>query len=229
MTDSGAELKRARRTATRFSMVDGSLWVVAVFAVAVALGGWLRPARTGASERVADAASLAIVSAEWDSIAQGGGRTGADSAPVVVEFSDYECPFCRASEGVLAPARQQGSVRIAYFHLPLNIHPAARGAALAAICAEAQGRFAQMHDLLMNTDSWRSDRDWVALGARSGVRSRDEFASCLRSAAASNRLERDMSLARRLGVRATPTYFTQRLRSQGAMTRETLKQMVEAK
>lgn len=83
----------------------------------------------------------------------------------------------------------------------------AEGAARAAICAEFQGRFRQMHSLLMETSEWQEDGEWVSLARWAEVPDVDEFETCLGGNRVERRLLEDRELADALGVTATPTFF----------------------
>jgi protein-disulfide isomerase len=75
----------------------------------------------------------------------------ADAKVTIIEFSDYECPFCKRAEASVAQVKQTygDKIRIAYRNYPLPFHQSARPAAQAAICANEQGKFWAMHDKLM--------------------------------------------------------------------------------
>ncbi|MBK7834796.1 MAG: thioredoxin domain-containing protein [Gemmatimonadetes bacterium] len=102
---------------------------------------------------------------------------------------DYECPYCRQQHTVLsasiAAGRSQG---VAFRHLPLAIHPRARGAALAAICADRVGRFVPMHERLFTTTTWIADTNWVREALASGVTDTATFTACMRGRSAQERL-----------------------------------------
>ena len=77
-------------------------------------------------------------------------RGPADAWITVVEFSDFECPYCGAVQATLATVLPEygTDVRVVFEHFPLSLHPYARTTAIAAECAHAQGRFWQFHDLV---------------------------------------------------------------------------------
>jgi len=82
---------------------------------------------------------------------------GAENAPVtLVLFSDFECPWCGKLEPTLAEllAKNPDKLRIVFKHLPLPMHQQAEPAALAAIAAQKQGKFWEMHDALFQTTDW---------------------------------------------------------------------------
>jgi len=107
-------------------------------------------------------------------------------------------------QGLVAP--RLDSAEVAYVHLPLAQHPAARGAALAQICTRPQGRGRQMHEYLMTNESWRSDTAWVAIAHGLGVEDTLEFKRCMLDSASSELLARGVALAKRLQVTGTPTF-----------------------
>lgn len=154
----------------------------------------------------------------WDSLAAGASRFGPQSGPIaVVEFADYECPFCRqvsaGVDSVLASSNESAVFR----NFPIPGHKLARGAALAAICATDQGRFREIHTRLMATEVWRSDSNWAREAAAAGVPDPKAFSMCLTSARATGILARDIELARRLEVPGTPTFITSRRQWSGGV------------
>jgi protein-disulfide isomerase len=139
---------------------------------------------------------------------------GADGRTVVVEYSDYECPYCaRAHEEMRAILQSRPDLTVVRRHFPLDsscnsavsrsIHPGACRLARAGICAEEQGKFADMDDAL-----FRNQRPGLDVGAIAGQLGLDleRFRACLASPQTSARLQADISAALRDGVRATPTY-----------------------
>lgn len=125
----------------------------------------------------------------------------------VLEFADYECPFCRASQPSVDSAVSQGSLEVVWVHLPLvGLHPEAERAARAAICgAEALGR-PDVHNQLLSTSAW-ADGHWREFALDLSISPR-ELADCMDSQAVTERLERDAELARSLGISATPTFVS---------------------
>lgn len=148
------------------------------------------------------------IAEQWPALTTGGARLDTRGVAVrMVEFSDYQCPFCQRS----APAVERflanhPEVGVVYRHFPLSFHPAAEGAALAAICAEAQGRFQAMHRRLFETTEWQQDPNWLREAESAGVDDLEEFSRCLGDDAAAARLADDMELGRRLGISGTPTF-----------------------
>lgn len=135
-------------------------------------------------------------------------RIARSVAPVVlVEFADYECRICRAQHDMfkrLGGTPGIGSVVVR--HYPLSRYAPSEGAARAAICAEEQGRFPEMHDRLLATEAWVTDANWTREASAVGIADLDAFEACLSSPKTTARLQSDIELARRLGVTGTPAY-----------------------
>ena len=148
------------------------------------------------------------ISREWNDFIQVGGRIDEGSGPVaLVEFSDYQCPFCKQAHREISTfLTRNPDVGILYRHFPLSIHPAAEGAARSAICAERQGRFRRMHVRLFETSEWQTDTNWTREAIAAGVVDTLQFKACLHSELTSTRLERDKSLGDHLAVSGTPTF-----------------------
>jgi protein-disulfide isomerase len=106
--------------------------------------------------------------------------TGGSSAPVtIIEFSDFQCPFCRAAESSLKQVRQKygDQVKLVYMDFPLGFHPHAMDAARAARCAADQDKFWQFHDALF-LDQKKLDPDDLRQTATKIGLDRDQFNTC---------------------------------------------------
>ena len=135
--------------------------------------------------------------------------TGAASAAVtIIEFSDFQCPFCRAAESSLEQVRQKygDQVRLVYMDFPLSFHPHAMDAALAARCAADQGKFWQFHDALF-LDQKKLDPDSLKQTATRIGLDRNKFDTCFSSHRHSAGIRQDMGEGTALGVTGTPTFF----------------------
>lgn len=168
--------------------------------VAVALSDWRAETRL-ANQRAGI----------WDSLLTSPLVLGNPMAEfTVVEFSDYECPYCRQVHSAVAQfLSSTDTVRLIVLNLPLPQHKLAQAAARAAICADAQGRFAAMHSRLMTSEKWRSDSNFAREAALAGIRDGAAFARCRVDSVTTLRLERDLHFASVLSVRATPTFLGQ--------------------
>jgi protein-disulfide isomerase len=135
----------------------------------------------------------------------------ADARVVVLEFSDFQCPYCGKFEQTTLPElRRQyidpGTVLFAFRNLPLeSLHPLARGAAEAAVCAGEQGNFWPMHDLQFSRQR-ELGKDSIATYAKELGLSSGTFQACLTGRARAL-IDADVKLARSLGISSTPTFL----------------------
>jgi Na+/H+ antiporter NhaA len=143
---------------------------------------------------------------------------GSIDAPVtVVEYGDFECPYCGQAEPVVRELlRDFGDVRYVWRHLPLtDVHPHAQLAAKAAEAAADQGAFWEMHDLLLDNQDALSPSDLVGYAERLGL-DVEEFSENLGAQAGSSRVAEDVDSADLSGVSGTPTFFVNGRRHYGA-------------
>lgn len=152
----------------------------------------------------------------------------ADAPVTLVVFSDYQCPFCARLEATLAELerRYPGRLRRVAKHNPLSFHEHARPAAAAAICAQAQGRFREMHESLFSSQEHLT---LAALKNRASVLGLDlaRFERCLRSATTEARIVADQKSAARVGARGTPTTFINGRKLAGAQPIDRFVALVE--
>jgi protein-disulfide isomerase len=138
---------------------------------------------------------------------------GAASAPVtIVEFMDYECPYCQGFAQTDFPALKArhidtGNVRYVLVNFPLPRHPRARPAAVAAACAEAQGKFWPMHERLLAKDAGPLRDEDFTRHARALALDLDAFGRCRVERADASWLEVDAAAARAAGVSGTPSFL----------------------
>jgi protein-disulfide isomerase len=134
---------------------------------------------------------------------------GTASAPVtIVEFSDFQCPFCRAAEGSLKEVQQKygDQVRLVYMDFPLGFHPHAMDAARAARCASDQDKFWPFHDALF-LDQKKLDPNGLKQTAVKIGLDGNKFDSCFATAEHDAGIRKDMAEGNSLGVTGTPTFF----------------------
>jgi Na+/H+ antiporter NhaA len=155
---------------------------------------------------------------------------GPIDAPVtVVEYGDFECPYCGQAEPVVRELLGDfADVRYVWRHLPLSdVHPRAQLAAEAAEAAAAQGAFWPMHDVLLTHQEALRPADLIAYAEQLGL-DVDRFADDLRSDAGASRVAEDVDSADLSGVTGTPTFFVNGRRHYGAYDIETLSRAVRA-
>jgi Na+/H+ antiporter NhaA/predicted DsbA family dithiol-disulfide isomerase len=156
-------------------------------------------------------------------------RGPADAPVTVVEYGDFECPYCGRAERVIRELLTDfGKLRYAWRHLPLSdVHPRAQLAAEASEAAAAQGRFWEMHDLLLEHQGDLRPSDLEAYAKRLDldlVRFRED----LRRHVYASRVEEDVDSADLSGVTGTPTFFINGRRHDGAYDIDTLSAAVRA-
>ncbi len=159
----------------------------------------------------------------------GAPRVGPESAPVqIVEFSDFQCPYCsRASQVVKEVLAAYGDrVSVTYRHFPLEFHPQAHRAAQAATCAGEQGRFWPFHDALFAEQQSWSDGNFDGVADRAGVNARD-LRACLDSGRAAARVDADAEIGRRVGTTGTPAFYVNGIPISGAQPFEAFAEVID--
>lgn len=167
----------------------------------------------------------------WERLQEIGIRSGDPDAPVqLVEFTDLECPACARYEGTLRALmnRHQGKVSRVFVHFPLEMHPFARRAALAAECAEAQGAFDRMIVALYGSQLDFSSNPWVRLAADAGVGDTSAFARCLLRPEDHPRIERGSGISAQLQLGGTPSLLINGFLYPGAPQDSTLERAVRS-
>jgi Na+/H+ antiporter NhaA len=155
---------------------------------------------------------------------------GPAEAPVtVVEYGDFECPYCGRAEPIVRELLGDfGDVRYVWRHLPLSdVHPNAELAAEAAEAAAAQGVFWEMHDLLLDHQGELRPLDLHAYAEQLDL-DLDRYREDLRHHAHAPRVEEDVDSADISGVTGTPTFFVNERRHEGAYDIDTLSAAVRA-
>jgi protein-disulfide isomerase len=215
-----------------------SVLVVLAFAAGILVGyvAWGAEAAQTANQAnspVAAGAPLATQEPQYtryDIPIQGAYAFGPENAPItIVEFSDFQCPFCRRwHEQVYEPllAAYPGKIRMVYRNLPLtSIHPDAFPAAEAAMCAGEQDAFWQYHEKLFSSE---------ALGSQIYTQYAQElsldmttFEACMADHKYQEAVQMDTDFAIDLGIRSTPTFFINGLPVVGAQPLDVFKQVID--
>jgi len=211
----------------------GALLIVASAVVACARKDAVPAVQTSAASGGDVSASPAMASPAGkptdsvSTLADKGRIRGAETAPIwVVEISDFQCPYCKRwhdeSYAILDKEFvQTGKVRLAFLNFPIpSLHPNARAASEAAMCASVQGKFWELHESLFTTqEAWAPQKNpmpmfdslAVAAGA-DGARWR----SCMSSHAAGPIIDADRQRTSASGVQSTPTFFIGDQKLEGA-------------
>ena len=155
---------------------------------------------------------------------------GPANAPVtIVEFSDFQCPYCRQTQSTLKQlmAEYEGKIKLVFRDFPLrNIHPQAQKAAEAAQCAAEQQKFWPYHDKLFASTNLQMDE--LKKFAQELALNMEQFTSCLDSSKYAAGIDADMQAGQQAGVNATPTFFVNGYPLSGAASYERFKELVDA-
>ena len=170
-------------------------------------GGWERvPSATGRAESSGSSADAPSSSSPpW---AVGHPQRGPDDAPVIiVEFADFQCPFCRKAQPTVTQILETygDQVRLIHMDFPLSQHPAAQGAAIAARCADEQGQFWPYHDALYANQADLSHARFKSIARTLGLAAAT-FDACLDSQRYASEIAADQSVGRQIGVSSTPSF-----------------------
>jgi len=163
-------------------------------------------------------------------VAAADGQTrGPANAPIeLIEFSDFQCPYClRANPTVTQVLSTYGDrIRFVYRNYPLASHPNARPAAEAAQCAAEQGQFWPHHDRLFADQSKLADEDLKQSAAALGLDA-TRFNACFDSHKYKARVEADMQAGNDAGVNGTPAFFINGRELSGAQPFEAFKRIID--
>jgi len=155
---------------------------------------------------------------------------GPASAPVLlVIFSDFQCPYCkRFSAAIKEVTKEYGDkVRVVFRQFPLtNIHPNAQRAAEASLCADAQGRFWDMHDLLFQNQNNLRDEDLKSRASQLGL-NMTAFNSCFDTKRFGGKVNEDVRAGSAAGVEGTPAMFVNGRFLYGSRSAEEISQVID--
>lgn len=158
-----------------------------------------------------------------------GPSKGDAKAPVtIVEFSDYECPYCARAEPTIEKllADYGDKVRLVYRDFPLDFHPKAQKASEAAHCADDQGKYWEMHKRLF-VSTQQLDLESLKKHARELGLDGTKFDQCLDSGAKEKVVKEHADAGRSAGVTATPAFFVNGRPLAGAMPYDEFKKVID--
>ena len=158
-----------------------------------------------------------------------GAAKGPSNAPIeIIEFSDFQCPFCqRANPTVTQVLKTYGDrVHFVYRHFPLGNHPNARPAAEASQCAAEQGKFWEYHDTLFANPSRLADADLKQHAAGLGLDAR-QFNACVDTHKYKAQVDADMEAGEDAGVNGTPAFFVNGRMLNGAQPFDAFKRVID--
>jgi protein-disulfide isomerase len=156
---------------------------------------------------------------------------GKASAPItIVEFSDFQCPYCKKAQDVLKDllSKYDGRVKLAYRDFPMStLHSHAQLAAEGARCAEEQGKFWEFHDALF-ADQAKLDEGGLTTTARGLGLDEKAFHACLSSGKFKTQIEQDVQEGYKVGVAGTPGFFINGIFVNGAVPIAEFEKIIDA-
>ena len=163
-------------------------------------------------------------------VATTGPKKGPDSAQItIVEFSDFECPFCsRVNPAIKKVQETYGDkVQVVFRQYPLDIHRNARKAGEASLCADEQGKFWEMHDGMFDNQKNLGVDGLKSIAASVADLDVTEFNSCLDSGRHAETVQRDLKEGAQAGVNSTPAFFINGRYLSGAQPFESFAKIID--
>ena len=171
-----------------------------------------------------------LVEPRFEIAAEGPSKGPADARVTIVEFSDFQCPYCQRAVATMKQVLEKypADVRLVYRHLPLeSIHPYARGAAEASACAEEQGQFWAYHDKLFANNKALAPADLQRYASEVGLDPKG-FDACLADGKVKAKVEVDLGAARSAGISGTPAFIVNGRLLSGAQPAENFYELIDA-
>src|SRR3989442_5784065 len=153
---------------------------------------------------------------------------GAKASVTVIEFSDYQCPFCGRAESTVDEVMKQygNKVRLVYRDFPLPMHPQARPASEAASCAGAQGKFWEYHAKLFANQTALGE-DKLKEYAKDVGLDQAKFDQCLKDKPFKVAIDKDIADGAKVGVSGTPAFFINGRMLSGAQLFDKFKELID--
>ena len=157
-------------------------------------------------------------------------KGASDAKVTIVEFSDFQCPFCSKGAQVLSALEKKygNKIKIAFKHYPLPFHAQARIAAEASMCANEQDSklFWKMHDAMFADQSKLDKDNLIATAKKAGVKEA-EFKACLEAGKYKAKIDADVAQGATLGIKSTPTFFINGKLISGAQPLEVFTEVID--
>jgi protein-disulfide isomerase len=157
-------------------------------------------------------------------------RGNPDAPVTIVEFADFQCPYCQAVQQTLKEVmdKYKGKLLLGFRDFPLRqIHPQAQPAAEASRCAGDQGKFWEYHDLLYQNQA-RLDSNGLKEQARTAGLDPERFEACVASGKFKPAIESDLQSGSKFGVSATPTFYINGVPLSGAQPASAFESIIES-
>ncbi len=159
-------------------------------------------------------------------------KGGNDAKVTLIEYSDFQCPYCARHNGTMDEIFKAygNKIKVVFRHFPLSFHPEAQKAAEAAECAAEQGKFWEMHDKIfaaneagtMSVEKWKTEAKNLKLNA-------SKFNDCLDSGKYADKVSQMMAAGSAAGVEGTPATFVNGELVSGALPLEQFKSIIDSK
>lgn len=166
----------------------------------------------------------------WRGIELKGQRKGNVDAPIqIVEFFNYECPYCKEVEPIIQKIYQEfpDKISIVFEHFPLDTNSIAFDAGIVAECAGNQGKFSKMHNLLFSNQEQLDSISFDSLAATARVDNIIEFSKCRNEQITYNVVKSGISLANNLEIGGVPTFLINGKVVPGVVSKESLTDLIE--
>lgn len=148
-----------------------------------------------------------------------------DAKVTMVEFSDFQCPFCKRVLPVIEKILEEYDIAFYYRHFPLNIHENSFNAALASACANEQGKFWDYHDILFKNQNALNVENLKTYAQEIGL-DEIQFNNCLDSEKFKQEIKKNIIDGKALGIDGTPTFFINGKKVVGA-NEELIRKIIE--
>jgi predicted DsbA family dithiol-disulfide isomerase len=166
---------------------------------------------------------------DWRSYSAGALHVGdTDGKIKIIEFSDFECPYCALFDDRLDTLMHEfpGQVAVSFIHFPLSTHKQAMPAALAAECASEQSRFAEMASELFRAQDSLGLQSWATFGLRAGISDTVRLNRCIADPRTAAKVSAAQKKGQKLGVTGTPTVLVNGWRYTYAPPIDTLRRLL---
>lgn len=166
----------------------------------------------------------------WQELKLTGYRSGpTDAAVQIIEFFDYQCPFCKSVQPTVRAVQQKypEKVSVVHEHFPLSDHQYAFEAAVAAECARNQGKFEAYHKLLFANQDRLDNLSYKYLAKKVGVQNLSAFKKCIKTQATGGKVVAGLNLAKKLNLSAIPAFLINGKLVTGALSEQQLTALVE--
>lgn len=147
----------------------------------------------------------------------------------LIEFFDYECPYCSILDATLDTIKSKygNKIKIIRYHFPLNIHPLAYKAAIAAECANTQEMFDTLHKELMENQYRLNSINFTDIAMLIGIKDIEKFQRCVNEEETADVISHNVKLAKKFRVNGTPTLIINNKMISGSINAEEIEKIIK--